>query len=182
MNYPALILSTLALIFTVSSFWWMNWRVGRLWVGIPRSYGFHNQDRLLILEFPFAFYNDGPIPILIQNLRLILLGEEERRPLKFVVTLKKIASDENRTWATQIPVNGREAVVLVCQFQRTPSESLEAGTQQVMLQGKLGPREEAPWKDLCQFSLHLSSSAIEQRAHLIAYDNETDEDLLPGRD
>ena len=72
MNYSALIISTLALLFTIFSFWWMNWRTGILRVGTPRSYAaFGSVENKMVLEFPFVFFNDGPIPIIVQNLRLV---------------------------------------------------------------------------------------------------------------
>lgn len=121
---PALIISILALIFTVLSFWWMNWRTGHLHVSGPRSYAAKGAlDGRLILRFPFVFFNDGPMPIIIQNLRLIFVEENDGRPLKFAATVKKIRTsdeDQERDFAVQFPVRGREALPLICEFQRNP--------------------------------------------------------------
>ncbi|MFQ5857385.1 MAG: hypothetical protein ACE5LU_17400 [Anaerolineae bacterium] len=90
MNNPALIISILALLFTVFSFWWMNWRKGKLHVGSPRGFAaFGSMERKMVLEFPFVFFNDGPIPIIVQSLRLTLLEEQTPRPLNFIATDKE---------------------------------------------------------------------------------------------
>jgi len=34
----ALFISVFALLFTIFSFWWMNWRRGKIIVGSPRSF------------------------------------------------------------------------------------------------------------------------------------------------
>lgn len=89
MNNQALMLSIFALVFTIYSFWWMNWRRGKLIVGIPRSYAaFGSKDERIILEFPFDFINTGPLPIIIRNLRLLILNEESQAPLTFTATVK----------------------------------------------------------------------------------------------
>jgi hypothetical protein len=38
MTSEAVIISIAALAFTVFSFWWMNWRKGKLIVGPPRTF------------------------------------------------------------------------------------------------------------------------------------------------
>src|SRR5688572_21193856 len=107
MTYAALIISITALLFTVFSFWWMNWRTGNLRVGRPRTFAaFGSQDGKVVLEFPLIFFNDGPIPIFVQNLRLIFLEEKQPRPLNFIAIVKKLGTDEDRAFATQFPVDG----------------------------------------------------------------------------
>lgn len=116
MNYPALIISSLALLFTIVSFWWMNWRRGKLIVGAPRSFAAKgSQQGNLIITLPLVFYNNGASAIVVQNLRLLLLHEDsDSRPLFFNATLEKLLIDEGRAFATQFPVRGREAIGLIC--------------------------------------------------------------------
>lgn len=121
MNY-SLLISGLALSFTILSFWWMNWRRGNLIVGEPRSYAAKgSQDDYLSIAIPLVFYNDGVAPIIVQNLRL-LLNEEADAPLSFIATFENLLGGE-RWLATQLPIRGREAIKLVCEFKRQPKDN-----------------------------------------------------------
>ena len=161
MIYSAFVISILALLFTVFSFWWMNWRTGKLSVGPPRTYAaLGSLERQMILEFPFVFFNDGPMPIIVQNLRLVFPIEEGSRPLVFIATVKKLGSDEDRSFATQFPVRGREAVSLICEFQREPGGMVfEAGSYPLELQAQLGDGK--LWKSICCFTLNVSPQGLQ---------------------
>ncbi len=172
-NQPALILSILALLFTVFSFWWMNWRHGKLIVSPPRSYALFAQvPGKMVLHLPLIFFNNGPIPIVVQNLRLVFTKDVSSKPLSFITTVKKLGKDEERAFATQFPVRGREAVLLICEFQREPNElTIEAGNYALQLQGRIDRKDK--WNSLLTFSLHISAEAKEIVARqFISFDNE----------
>ena len=173
MNYPALIISSLALLFTVFSFWWMNWRRGKLIVGAPRSFAARgSQQENLIITLPLVFYNNGASAIVVQNLRLLLLQEDsDSKPLFFNATLEKLLKDEGRTFATQFPIRGREAIRLICEFQRSPGNLLfEAGRYPIELQAILDSKKS--WERLCRFDLRISeSSARNINQQYLAHDN-----------
>jgi len=172
MNNPALIISTLALFFTVFSFWWMNWRRGKLQVGTPRSYAaFGSVEGKMVLEFPFVFFNNGPMPIVVQNLRLIFSEEKELHPLIFNATVKKLGKDEDRAFATQFPVRGREALLLVCEFQRTPGgKTFEVYDYPMKLQAKLDKSKK--WKTICNFNLNVTEKSLPAiNQQFIVHDN-----------
>jgi|SRR5664279_4379396 hypothetical protein len=156
---PALIISTLALLFTVFSFWWMHWRTGKLKIGTPRSFAAVGSEKgMLLLEIPLVFFNTGPTPILIQNLRLVLCGDS-LPPLTFVATVSKLGKDEGRALATQFPICGRESIVMICEFQRHPGGLLfKARKYPVELQAKLS--DEAKWKVLSRFTINVTEKAI----------------------
>lgn len=80
MTVAALFVATLAFFFAVGSFWWMHWRTGNLQVSDPRTYGASRTDEKMLFWFPFVFFNDGPTPIVVQNLRVVFVGESERPP------------------------------------------------------------------------------------------------------
>ncbi|HAX24826.1 MAG TPA: hypothetical protein DCX80_07280 [Chloroflexi bacterium] len=173
---PAVIISVLALLFSVSSFWWMYWRRGNLHVGPPRSYGaYASADRQMVLYLPLVFYNDGPIPIMIQNLRLTFINEAPDRPLGFVATIHKLISSDDRRLAVQFPVRGREALSLICEFQRRPAPFLfQEGSYWIRLEAQLwGKRKrDAYWEDLVTFELNISAQAATQAPEVaVAYDN-----------
>ena len=171
MNYAALIISILALSFTIFSFWWMNWRTGRLRVGMPRSYAAFASANSLILEFPLVFFNDGPTPIVVENLRVIILDEALAKPLSFTATVGKLGTDQNRALATQFPVKGREALLLICEFQRRSGNfTFEARGYKIDLQARLGG--DGQWQSICRFPLDVTSQdlpALDQQ--FIAHDN-----------
>jgi hypothetical protein len=175
MNHPALIISILALIFTIFSFWWMNWRKGKLHVGSPRTYAaFGSLEARMVLEFPFVFFNDGPMPIFIQNLRLVFSDETQIRPINFIATVKKLGKDEERAFATQFPVRGREALLLICEFQREPGGMIfESQIYPIELQAKLDNSKQ--WKKICSFNLKVTDKSLSTiNKQFIVHDNMLD--------
>src|SRR5437867_1652885 len=83
MAWTAAVIAALALAFTIGSFWWMNWRRGSLTVTAPGSFAATTQQDRLILLLPFVFYNDGPVPYVVRDLRLLISDEPEGMPLTF---------------------------------------------------------------------------------------------------
>ncbi len=129
----------------------------------------------MVLEFPFVFFNDGPMPIVVSNLRIIIEGEEATKPLIFAASVKKLAKDEDRALATQFPVRGREALLLICEFQRQQSSMIfENRSYNLELQGKLGDSKK--WRCLSRFPLNVSeqSTPIISK-QFIAHDNMLEE-------
>jgi hypothetical protein len=172
MNNPALIISTLALLFTIFSFWWMNWRKGKLQVGTPRSYAaFGSLEGRMVLEFPFVFFNDGPTPIIVQNLRLVFSDQKQSQPLTFIATVKEIGNHQNRAFATQFPVRGREALLLICEFQREPGGMIfEAHNYPMELQARLDNSKK--WKKICGFNLNVAEKSLPTiNKQFIVHDN-----------
>ena len=172
MENSAILISILALIFTIYSFWWMNWRRGKLIVGIPRSYAaFSSKDGILVLEFPFDFFNNGPLPIIIRNMRLVILNEESDIPLTFTAIVKKLGNDEDRDMSTQIVIPGMEANVIICEFQRRPGELIfENKTYKIELQAKLDKKTH--WKKLLTFPMTVTERDLNTINNLfITHDN-----------
>jgi len=124
-------------------------------VGSPRSYAARGSiQQKMILEFPFVFINNGQIPIVVQNLRLIFPKEDTRTPLKFIATVEKLGTDKGRGFATQFPLVPGEAKLLICEFHRQPGEMIfKAGSYPLNLQAKLGKSEK--WETICNFSINL---------------------------
>jgi hypothetical protein len=71
-------------------------------------------------------------------MRLVILDEELDIPLTFTAIVKKLGKDEDRSLSTQIVIPGREAKVIICEFQRRPGELIfEKKIYQIELQAKL---------------------------------------------
>ena len=152
----ALVISLLALLFTVFSFWWINARRGRLRVFPPRSYAaFGSETAKLVVDLPLLFFNDGPAPYCVTNLRLCFEGEKGVRALTFVATKGKLGTDQDRTFATQFPVRGRDALLLIREFQREPGGLVfEVGSYPMRLEAQL--QASTKWRPLARFPLRVN--------------------------
>jgi hypothetical protein len=158
MDIAALALSLVAIAFSAFTFWWLNWRPGKLHLNIPTTYaGYGGSDKLL-LEFPFVFYNGGGTPVVVDDLR-IRLPQEPGIPLAFNATVDKIGTDEGRVFSTPFWIGPRQAVGLICEFQRAPGDlSFELRDYKLILEGRLnGSRS---WKRLLTFSLRITERAL----------------------
>jgi hypothetical protein len=167
---PALVISIAALLFTVFSFWWMNWRPGKLSVGRPRSYAaIGSASGKVLVEVPLVFFNRGASPVLVQNLRLHIEGGGT--PLRFNALVDRIGTDEGRRFATQFPVRQQEAVTLICEFQRGGGGLLfEARPYSVTLEGVWG--RSLRWRRLAMFDLNVTEADLPSiNGRLIVRDN-----------
>lgn len=88
-----------ALLFTTLSFWWMNWRPGKLQVGSTPTYmAAGSLESKLILGLLPLFYNSGALPAVVHNLRLVFLdADDQGTPVKFMATLNKLNSAKARS-------------------------------------------------------------------------------------
>ncbi len=95
----------------------------------------------------------------------------DARPLFFNATLERLLKDEGRAFATQFPVRGREAVSLICEFQRVSGNLLfEAKRYAIELQAILDDCDE--WQQLTRFDLNVIDSAVPAiNRQYLAHDN-----------
>lgn len=176
MNIAALVISALAVIFTLFSFWWLHWRRGRIIVGPPRSFAATStgKDGLLIVQLPLVFYNDGAASQVVQNLRLSLVQDVNRSAiLYFYSTVTDLANADTRKWARQFAIEGRNSYSSVFVFQRSPGNFIfAAGKCQAILEGKLNNQDN--WKVLLSFDLQTPAGSVQalNSGRLIVYDND----------
>jgi hypothetical protein len=159
----AVAVSVLALVFTVGSFWWQNWRRGRLVVAEPRSYAAAAVGDQLILRLPFVMFNTGAAPIVIQNLRLTFVELLEEPSLPFVATGRGVdptSDPENRhELAAGFPVGGRHALPVVCVFKRERGAfEFEEREYRLRLDGWLLHQD--GWRALLEFTLRVGSESL----------------------
>jgi len=171
---PALLISVLALMFTIFSFWWMNWRKGKLIVGPPRSYAMAAQkEGLLLVRIPLVFYNDGAATQVVQNLRLILeQNRTKSEALKFSATVSDLLGGEfkdgTRQWSHQFAIDGRKSQSGYFEFQRRSSKFVPSqGKCKATLEAKLD--DNMDWKTLLVFDLNISGT---NWSSLLPYDND----------
>jgi hypothetical protein len=172
----ALLISTLALLFTIFSFWWMNWRRGKLIIGKPNSFAASSQgeNNLLLVQLPLIFYNSGALAHVVQNLRLTLKQDKRKSAiLYFNNTLDSLASNDGREWARQFAVNARSAYSSVFVFQRRPGQFVfSTGKVTAILEGKINNSDK--WQVLLSFELYTPETIIGNLNNnvLLVYDND----------
>ena len=169
MVQPALVISISALIFTLFSFWWMNWRPGKLVVTEPRSYAAIAAAGKLMVELPLVFFNRGATPVIVHNLRLKI--QDVERPLSFNAVVQKLGDHDDRRFATQFAVRAQEAVTLVCEFQAPIAGfAFEQREYAISLEGAHGKSRE--WRSLLRFSLSVTERDLESiNKAFIVHDN-----------
>jgi hypothetical protein len=160
---PPLLISIVALLFSIGSFWWLNARPGRAIVSVPMSYGAsQGQDSggtyKVIIQLPLVFLNDRPSAAIVQNLRLIV-----RRPAgtELVLTFTRTLPDLGTTpadapkphWARAFVVDGRKSVELLCQFQASSEGFVfREGDNAMRLEACIN---HADWKQILAFGLRV---------------------------
>lgn len=153
MVQPAIVISVSALVFTLFSFWWMNWRPGKLITTEPRSYAAIASPDRVIVELPLVFFNKGATPVIVHNLRLKVPGVE--LPLFFNAIVQKLGNHDDRRFATQFAVRAQEAVTHICEFQAMVAGfRFERREYAMSLECAFGNSRK--WRPLLGFSLYVT--------------------------
>ena len=104
--WPSVAIASLALLFTVGSFWWLNARRGKLKSYEPQSFAACRTPDKLRLLFPLVIYNSGATPIVVQDMQLNFPEESRwKAPLPWTTTRSQLppSSDSFRHPATAGP-------------------------------------------------------------------------------
>jgi hypothetical protein len=144
----ALIVSVLALIFTVGSFWWMNARRGSIEIGRPGTYAFAAST--LRLRLPLALYNTGATALIVTDIRFRPQSATDGEPYLWLATLSNLRPTEGepRDFTTPFAVLGRSTVEIVAESEG--SWCPVPGTERWMLiEAKLHPSGD--WRVVGQF-------------------------------
>jgi hypothetical protein len=175
---PALVVSVLALLFTVGSFWWIQARRGRLRAFPSHSYAGAFSEQDLILSLPLVLHNTGPAPIVVLDFRLRIDKTEqqfewtqsdgqadERALLPFYMSWRAVQMQlepagemrgerrGERHMPSPLPVEGRRAVERFIEFGRKrPALVPLNGPYTVTVEVKLAHRPS--WRPLLTFPLH----------------------------
>jgi hypothetical protein len=181
----SLLISVCALVFTIVSFWWMNWRPGKLEVTTPRSFALGRAAgrEVLFVRIPMVFINSGARPLLVQNLRLIIQSiEEQDRPFEFNSVATSLDFNAPTTLATQFPLKSREALLQFGDFVRRPGTTVfHAGSHTAEIHILLG--QSTAWRLWTQFQLIIPKDSVAEAntADYIAFDNYGEMIGIPGR-
>jgi hypothetical protein len=183
---PGVVISLLALAFTVSSFWWINARRGKIKCFAPHTFAAYLGDKsTCLLRFPFVIYNNGATPIIIENMRLASL-DAEKNTMDWGFTRKTLSPGNNEDDKSELPavfsVPGRTAVQLYIEFF---GEFFEYPPQprpySVSLEVKVSHRKK--WRTYTKFTLHIDH--VKHPDVPIAYSNDpqsvTEQDRIEAK-
>jgi hypothetical protein len=107
---------TLALVFTVGSFWWLYARTGRLIEYEPHTFAAYvapQPDGVSYLVIPLMLYNTGPVPIVVLDLRVQFPDEPGNLPpLRWIATRPGVQprKEDPRDMAALFSVPGRQVI------------------------------------------------------------------------
>lgn len=145
------VVSVLALVFAVTSFWWLNARRGEIQVARPGSYVFASMVRL---RLPLAFYNTGAVALIVVDLRVLVDTDDTRPPMPWIAVLPNIrrsgAEGDVSEFATPFAVPGRGTHRVVAEFGDSRGWSPEPSSRHMLrLQAKVHPADD--WGDVTVF-------------------------------
>lgn len=166
---PAVIVALCALVFTISSFWWLNARQGKLRCFSPHSFSAVVTNERVRLLFPFVFYNTGAKPIVIQNMRLDFPRDPTVGRFEWLVTRSQV--DPNYAEKPQLPavfyVDGRSAIQVFAEFGGPFAEDDLGREFTVRLECKLGHRRN--WVSVMDFEWRAAN--VKHPKQFIPYSN-----------
>ncbi len=172
---PAVVVAMCALLFTIASFWWLNARQGALKSYSPHSFAAVATRSKTLIRIPLVFYNTGPKPIVVQNLRLTFKGGAgDSITLPWRTTRDRIRpeKDDDPRLPSVFVVAGRSAVQIFVEFGvEFPHFIPEHRKYDAMIECKLGHKRR--WGQLLAFPLQIGN--VTSPATYIAYSNESDQ-------
>jgi len=176
---PSVFIAILALLFTISSFWWIQVRRGRIMIYPPSTYaGSFGSDKLVLI-LPLVLYNTGPAPLVVLGLRMRIDRNTRDAPpaepalpttIYWHATPSRLYNPEDgkgsRPYASPFAVEGRKAVERFVEFQwNPPGTTLEHGPYDVIIEVRTAHRR--GWRRALAFQLHTQLSTGERAALLV---------------
>ncbi len=152
----SIIVATLALIFTIGSFWWLNARPGRLIASRPPEFAMTMAPERSRFRIPLVMYNTGARTQVVESLRFAV-RESSAGPLEWITTRDRLRpeSGERMDFSSPFAVDGRRAVKLFAEFgEERPHWRPDPGTTHlVSIEGRLlGSKG---WHSLVRFPLFI---------------------------
>jgi hypothetical protein len=168
--WPSVAIASLALLFTVGSFWWLNARQGRLKSYEPQSFAACRTPDKLRLLFPLVIYNSGATPIVVQDMRLTFPEESRwKAPLPWTTTRSQLPpSSDGWTFPAVFSIAGRTAQQMFIEFGGLfPIVAPLARDYRIRIEVKVVHRKR--WIQLVTFTLRAAHVTDPER--YIAYSN-----------
>jgi hypothetical protein len=119
-----------------------------------------------------VFFNSGPVPYVVRDLRLRFRDESDGDPLSFerVRTGMSPTHAELEGLAAAFPVRGHEAVRMFCEFQRAPVRRSMVGRHPIALEALTDKNDD--WRLLLVFDLNVDSDTeVKMRTNFVSFRN-----------
>ena len=177
----AAVVAACALIFTVTSFWWLNARQGVLRSWEPHSFAAAVTPQMARLRFPLVLFNTGAKSIVVVDLRLSFPDEERSvLPLPWTSTRDRVRPETEDGMRLPAPfaVGGRKADQVFIEFGAPfPGFVPEARDYRAVIEVRLGQRRlldrvlrrHQVWQPLLVFTIRAGH--IISPGSYIAYSN-----------
>lgn len=157
---PGLLISAMALLFTVTSFWWIQVRRGRLICSEPRTYAAAFEPKRILIVLPLVLYNSGPAPIVLTDFRLWITRSDERLLCRWRATqpgISPAAPGGGRVFPSPFPVEGRRAIERFIEFGRSSTE-IDPAQGPYKVEVEVKKSHSSKWKSLLSFELNTQLS------------------------
>lgn len=126
---PALWVAGVSLIFTVTAFWWLNARPGRLAkVSAPAAFVLNSTPQQLHLQLPLVLYNKGAAAVIVENLRVQIPGLRSTAPWAVRRSTFYPKDGSDHAFPSSFGIEGRSMRECFAEFiLRQPGMTLDAG-------------------------------------------------------
>ena len=168
-------IAILALLFTVGSFWWLQARQGRLRSYQPHTFALTNTSNQALFRFPLVFYNTGPKPIVIRDMKLLFPKQPVVPALAWLNTRSQLkpAPDDGHQFPAVFSVPGRQAQQYFIEFgidakNPLPGIDLAAHEHKVRVDVLLGHKRR--WTRLVTFALRAQD--VDTPGAYLTYSND----------
>lgn len=171
MPYAALLVSVLALLFTVTSFWWLHARPGRLRVYEPTTWSaFLRKDRSG-LRLPLILHNTGAASLVVLSLRVRFIEGGELMPWEWTRTRVDPQADDVQDVTAPFSIPGRDTRELVAEFVGSyPGVVPEQRAYPVAVDARSSVSDD--WQEVLRFDLQLGN--LIHPSNYIVYTNQHD--------
>ncbi len=160
MTAAALLVASLALLFTVASFWWLHARTGKLVAFEPRTFAAYVRPdaQRSGLRFQLVLHNTGAVPIVVLELRLRFASASEP-PMMWEWTRPTVdpTSGDVKDAAAPFSVPGRGVRELVTEFRGDfPGKVPEPHAYSVTVEAKASSSPET-WTPVLSFDFNAGN-------------------------
>ena len=158
MYLPAVLVASLALIFTVLSFWWLNARAGRLVFYPVMTFAGYINAQTLVVQIPVVVHNTGAKPRVIRALRLQGVDQSNSvfRLAAQTFETKLDPGNDDSDFVHAFAIDGRSVITKYVKFSTKAVPLLEPGKSiKLVLQGLVD--ESDRWVGLKTLDVHVGT-------------------------
>lgn len=173
MLLASFIISISALLFTITSFWWLQARRGRLTCFPVQTFSGYLKRDGAALRIPLSIFNSGAMPLVVTDLRLRLVppaGDDVRMHFRTLRRSLRTDADDEQDFAHAYSVGGRSVDTRMVEFAMhvTPAPLLSGHPVVAVVEAQIGDRDE--WVGLGRFPMHVETMA--HPGNYITYSNQ----------